>query len=113
MWIIIWIISLVLGPMISDSRGNGGFAGFWWALFLGPIGVLIVLLIPKSEKNLEQAAIVSGDMKKCPYCAELIKHEAIRCRFCSADLSTSAPADVAAPVVGARPNSSPSDQPPA
>ncbi len=76
----------VIPAFVAQSKGRNFLA--WWvygaALFI--IALPHSLLIKADMKQIEREQLQSGNARKCPFCAEIIKIEARVCRFCSRDL---------------------------
>lgn len=81
--IIIWIGLGIVGAMIASGKGNSGCGGFALGVLLGPIGLLIAFFSSDDEKEKRRKL---GDTKKCPYCAEYVKQDAIVCKHCGRTL---------------------------
>lgn len=83
-----WLILAILVGVYANTKGRSGLGFFLIAVILSPlVGFIIALVISPVKEVIEANAIQSGDMKKCPDCAELVKAEAKICKHCRAELA--------------------------
>jgi hypothetical protein len=85
--LVIWLILSVIPGVIASDKGRSGFGYFLLSVVLSPlIGLIAALVVSSNTERTEQRAVAQGDARKCPFCAELIKPEAVVCKHCGRDL---------------------------
>lgn len=81
-----WILFGIATAMVAANKGRNPGGWFLVGALFGPFGLIIALVAKKDTAALERDALASGEMRKCPSCAELVRAEAARCRFCQHEL---------------------------
>lgn len=87
---ILWVVLSAIAAAIADNKGRRGGAYFAAALLLSPlIGIIAALSVEHDQARIEHKALKKGIRRKCPQCAELIKPDAVVCRYCGNEFAPS------------------------
>lgn len=85
----ILFVALILGlipALIARKKGRNFFGWYIYGTLIFIVALVHSLVAKENTTVLEEEALKSGTMKKCEFCAEIIKVEAKVCKFCNKDV---------------------------
>lgn len=84
--LLIWLLFGAVTAVVASNKGRSGCAWFFVGFLLGPIGLIISLVVSRDQESIEAEKIAGGEYRRCEHCAELIRSEAVKCRFCGSEV---------------------------
>ena len=78
-----YFVFCFVAAAIAHNKGNSAALTFLLSLLGSPlIGIIVALVQKPNNAKLEKQSLKSGQDKRCPYCAELVKQAAKICKHC-------------------------------
>ena len=85
--IFLWFSLSLLAGYIANNKGHSFTSYFILLLLLSPvIGLIASIVSSTNTQGIEQEKLKTGESKRCPYCAELVKAQALICKHCGKDV---------------------------
>lgn len=90
--LIIWVAVAGVSAWYAKQKGRSAGAWLLLGLALSVVALFILWFLEpigfddNKSQEIARKFGVSARYRKCPVCAELIQKEALKCRFCQAEL---------------------------
>lgn len=86
----LWFVASIIVSVIANNRGRDWLRWFGISVLISPLFAgILVLVMPSLKVGHAPASVEDGTGRKCPMCAETIRREAVKCRFCGSELAKS------------------------
>ena len=81
--VLLWIPVSLIAALIAGKKGRSRVGFFFLSLLISPIiGLIVACLVSPKHEKIEEKQLASGRFKKCRFCFELIRSEAVICKHC-------------------------------
>ena len=88
--LLIYIISAFVcgwaATKLSDAKGGHTLGWFCIGFALNVLGVAILVASPYNQEKMDRQGVKDSIRKYCPYCSEIIRRAAVKCRYCASDI---------------------------
>jgi predicted RNA-binding Zn-ribbon protein involved in translation (DUF1610 family) len=83
---IIYLIPAILVGAYAASKGRSGIGFFFISILFSWLLALIIAIVVEPRHADTETGPMPGEHRKCPYCAEFVKTDAIICKHCRSEL---------------------------